>query len=88
MKRFFQDRNFYIVRPHNLKDKGIVLHRTAMKSLWKGDKPTPNDLVSYLADPPSVAADKWARKERGGDSVGDYDIIGSAAANQFSGTLN
>lgn len=51
VKRFFQDRNFHIVRPHNLRGKGIVLHRTAMKSLWKGDKPTPDDLVSYLTDP-------------------------------------
>jgi len=51
LRRFFQDRNFHIVRPHNLKGKGVVLHRTAMKSLWKGDKPTPDDLISYLADP-------------------------------------
>lgn len=51
LKRFFQDRNFHIVRPHRLKGKATVLHRTAMKALWKGHKPTPADLVSYLSDP-------------------------------------
>ena len=52
LKRFFQERNFHIVRPHYLKQKhATVLHRTAMKSLWVGDKPTPADLVSYLDDP-------------------------------------
>jgi len=51
LKRFFQERNFHIIRPHNLKDKATVLHRTAMKALWKNDKPTPADLMSYLSDP-------------------------------------
>lgn len=52
LKRFFKDRNFHIVRPHYLKNKhAAILHRTPMKSLWTGDKPTPSDLVSYLDDP-------------------------------------
>lgn len=52
LKRFFQDRHFHINRPHHLKGKAAtILHRTAMKSLWKGDKPTPTDLVAYLNDP-------------------------------------
>ena len=52
LKRFFQDRHFHVVRPHHLKRKAAtILHRTAMKALWQGDKPTPTDLVSYLADP-------------------------------------
>ncbi|WP_264715167.1 nuclease-related domain-containing protein [Limobrevibacterium gyesilva] len=52
LKRFFQERYFHIVRPHHLKGKAAtILHRTAMKALWKGDKPTPTDLVAYLRDP-------------------------------------
>jgi hypothetical protein len=51
LKRFFQHRNFHIIRPHDLKGKVKVLHRTAMKALWKGDKPTPADLLLYLSDP-------------------------------------
>ena len=45
LKRFFQERYFHIVRPHHLKLNVTVLHRTAMKSLWSADKPTPADLV-------------------------------------------
>jgi hypothetical protein len=52
LKRFFQERHFHVIRPHHLKGKvGTILHRTAMKALWKGDKPTPADLVAYLSDP-------------------------------------
>ena len=52
IKRFFQERHFHIIRPHRLKNKvATILHRTAMKALWKGDKPTPTDLVVYLRDP-------------------------------------
>ena len=52
LKRFFQERYFHLVRPHRLKKKNAtVLHRTAMKSLWSGDKATVADLVAYLADP-------------------------------------
>jgi hypothetical protein len=51
LKRFFQECNFHIIRPHYIKGKATVLHRTAMKALWKGDKPTPADLMAYLADP-------------------------------------
>lgn len=52
LKRFFQERNFHVIRPHHLKGKAAtILHRTAMKALWQGDKPTPADLVSYLTNP-------------------------------------
>lgn len=51
LKRFFQERYFHIVRPHLLKNNAAILHRTAMKSLWEGDKPKPADLLEYLRDP-------------------------------------
>lgn len=36
VKRFFQERNFHIVRPDLLKNNSAILHRTPMKSLWAG----------------------------------------------------
>lgn len=55
LRRFFQERNFHIVRPHHLRKKNAtILHRTAMKNLWAADKPTPADLMAYLADPLAV----------------------------------
>lgn len=51
LKRFFEDRHFHIIRPHNLTRNAKILHRTAIKSLWATDKPTPDDLIAYLSDP-------------------------------------
>lgn len=50
LKRFFQDRHFHVVHVHNM-TKAPLLHRTSMKSLWAGDRPTPRDLLGYLRDP-------------------------------------
>lgn len=50
LKRFFQDRHFHVVHVHNM-TKAPLLHRTPMKALWTGDRPTPSDLLAYLRDP-------------------------------------
>lgn len=51
LRRFFQERYFHLVRPHRLRRYATVLHRTAMKSLWSGERPTPSDLRAYLGEP-------------------------------------
>ena len=52
LKRFFQERYFHVVRPHHVSEKAaVILHRIAIASLWKGEAPTPDDLVEYLEDP-------------------------------------
>jgi hypothetical protein len=77
LKRFFQERNFHIARPHYLKQKhATVLHRTAMKSLWVGDKPTPADLVSYLADPIQLQLMiAHTRKAKHGFGLGERTVV-------------
>lgn len=66
LRRFFQERNFHIVRPHHLKTKNAtILHRTAMKSLWAGEKPTTADLMSYLRDPLALQLGIGHGKEAG-----------------------
>jgi hypothetical protein len=79
LKRFFQERNFHIIRPHNLKGKGTVLHRTAMKALWQGDKPKPVDLVSYLSDPLQLQLMiGHARTSRHGFGLGERTVVAVA----------
>ncbi|MDW9547927.1 NERD domain-containing protein [Sinorhizobium meliloti] len=51
IRRFFQGRHVNIVAPHRWDQKITVLHRTAMKSIWSADEPTPTDLVAFLASP-------------------------------------
>lgn len=76
LKRFFQDRYFHIVRPHHLKDNATVLHRTAMKSLWTGDKPTPADLFSYIRDPlPLQLIIGHAKKTRHHFGLGERTVV-------------
>ncbi|WP_157043577.1 nuclease-related domain-containing protein [Nitrobacter hamburgensis] len=66
LRRFFQERNFHIVRPHHLKTKNAtILHRTSMKSLWAGEKPTTADLMSYLRDPLALQLGIGHGKEAG-----------------------
>jgi len=51
LKRFFQERYFHISSPYRIDKNVQILHRTAMYSLWAGDKPSPEDLVRQLEDP-------------------------------------
>jgi len=51
LTRFLQEREFHLKVSHRLSEKTKVLHRTAIKSLWKGDKPTPEDLLRELESP-------------------------------------
>lgn len=51
LTRFFEDRHLRVIRPHNLEGGHRILHRVALKSLWAGDRPTPDDLMRQLEDP-------------------------------------
>jgi hypothetical protein len=54
MMRFFEDRHLKLIRPHELGGGRRILHRVAFRSLWAGDKPTPEDLLKQLEDPIQV----------------------------------
>ena len=51
LTRFFEDRHMRMTRPHNLGNGRRILHRVALKSLWAGDRPTPQDFLRQLEDP-------------------------------------
>lgn len=51
VKRFFQERYFHLVRPHRMSKQTTVVHRTAMKALWSGERPSVGDFTDYLAEP-------------------------------------
>jgi hypothetical protein len=51
LRRFFENRYFRAIAAYNLPKMARLLHRTALKSLWAGDAPTPNDLLHQLDDP-------------------------------------
>jgi hypothetical protein len=51
LKRFFEERNFHIIKPYEIRKNIKLLHRTAMQSLWAGDKPQPEDLIRQLEHP-------------------------------------
>lgn len=51
LKRFFQERYFHLKTPYQIDKDVIILHRTAMHSLWSSDTPSPDDLLQQLEDP-------------------------------------
>jgi hypothetical protein len=51
LKRFFEERYLHVVQPHRLGERKTLVHRTALKSFWTGDKPTSGDLLRQLEDP-------------------------------------
>jgi hypothetical protein len=51
LKRFFEKRYLYSIASYNLPKKARLIHRTALKSFWKADSPTPADLILQLENP-------------------------------------
>ncbi|MBI3372374.1 MAG: hypothetical protein HY017_11545 [Betaproteobacteria bacterium] len=54
LTRFFEARHLRLIQPHNLGGGRRLLHRVALRSLWSGDKPSPEDLLKHLDDPVQV----------------------------------
>lgn len=50
LKRFFEQPYFYIKVPYRF-GPATVLHRTAIKKIWDGERPTPMDLIEQLENP-------------------------------------
>lgn len=76
VKRFFQERYFHTVRPHRIKERATLLHRTAMKSLWSGDRPTVEDFVAYLANPfPLQIAEAHTKRTSHGFGLGERTVV-------------
>jgi hypothetical protein len=50
LTRFLQQEYFRVKVPHRI-GNATLLHRTALKKFWKGDKPTADDLMRELAKP-------------------------------------
>lgn len=50
MKRFFDQPYFRIKIPHRIGDS-TILHRTAIKKFWKGEKPEVQDYINQLESP-------------------------------------
>jgi hypothetical protein len=51
LDRFFSERYFFLKMPIPIREKLTVLHRVAFASLWKADKPSPEDLLEQLKAP-------------------------------------
>jgi hypothetical protein len=79
LRRFFEKRDFHVVRAHNLGAKGKVLHRTGMKRLWKGEAPAAADLMAYLKDPFQLRLmAAHLRKEGHVFGLGERTVVGVA----------
>jgi hypothetical protein len=50
LTRFLQQEYFRVKVPHRI-GNATLLHRTALKKFWKGDRPTADDLIRELAKP-------------------------------------
>ena len=50
LTRFLQQQYFRVKVPHRI-GNATLLHRTALKKFWKGDKPTADDFIRELAKP-------------------------------------
>jgi len=76
LKRFFQERHIHIIRPYRIRPDAAILHRTQVKSLWSGEKPTPADLVNYLRDPPQLQlAMAHTEANRIGFGLGERTVV-------------
>lgn len=77
MKRFFQERYFHHNQPHLMKSKSaVIMHRTAMHSIWSGDKPTVADFLAYLANPlPLRIAEAHTHRESLGFGLGEQTVV-------------
>ncbi|OJT96296.1 MAG: hypothetical protein BGN82_02650 [Alphaproteobacteria bacterium 65-7] len=53
LTRFFGEPYFRIKAPYKF-GKVMVLHRTAVMKLWKGDKPSASDFIAHLDEPHQV----------------------------------
>lgn len=51
IKRFFKERYTHVKSLHNVTDDVKLMHRSAIHSFWKGDQPTPADLIAALDRP-------------------------------------
>jgi hypothetical protein len=51
LKRFFEKKYLYSIESYNLPKQARLIHRTALKSFWKGASPTPGDLLLQLENP-------------------------------------
>jgi len=51
LKRFFNERYFRVNTAYPIKQNLKLLHRTAVHSLWTGDKPSAEDLMRQLEEP-------------------------------------
>jgi hypothetical protein len=50
LTRFLQQQYFRVKVPHRI-GNATLLHRTALKKFWKGEKPTADDFIRELAKP-------------------------------------
>ena len=50
LTRFFDQSYFQIKVPHRI-GEATLLHRTAIKKMWKEEKPTAEDLLKQLEEP-------------------------------------
>jgi hypothetical protein len=55
LTRFFSERYLHVISPHRPTAGATVLHRTALKSFWKGDEPAPEDLLRQFEEPFQLA---------------------------------
>jgi hypothetical protein len=51
VSRFFKERYLHTNTLHSLKEDKKLLHRTAVVSLWQGNRPTPEDFLRVLKKP-------------------------------------
>jgi hypothetical protein len=51
LQRFLSHRYLFIKSPHRIRKGLTVMHRVAVTSLWKEDRPGPEDLVRQLQEP-------------------------------------
>jgi hypothetical protein len=50
LTRFLEQRYFFIKAPHQIQQH-TILHRTALKNFWKGEKPTVDEFLQALDEP-------------------------------------
>ena len=54
LRRFFEQRYFHVSVPHRV-GASVILHRTALQKLWKGEEPDVDDFLKQLNEPYQLA---------------------------------
>lgn len=87
LTRFFTERHFFSVQPHNIDGRIRFLHRIALYDQWNADIPSPEALLRILREAPQTLY-MLSRAEYREEKFPISNLLGVATDEAFKGDVN